>query len=397
MTLSRDSHARSMDIAFLADQQRRSGNLASARELFEQALDLEMDAIASLETSEGLAWDILHRSAGWLALDCNQPRLAEKLAARALSGEPNAEIARELREVIESANFHRHLEPLGIELQEGEVQLSLAGGLVSQGFTLLQDLITRANSFQAAVFRTVQRMKDLPYRDRVPKDIRNEYRVFASAPRMGSFAISFRLGQPVFQATLPNFLSANDVIREFIDLMEIASIDSEVENIAHRIPDPAYQRNFLGLARNLAPDGNRVSQVGFVVAQGTGPKILSVTKPGSLFPMSTLPDRGDSGMTINVSGMLRYADAGSKNRNRIRLVNADGESHDIEVPSGMMDDIVRPMWNSHVTVKGYRRRKQRIIRLQEIWESEPNSGLTRRNLSLGETPEVLDALRQRLI
>ena len=108
MTLSRDSHARSMDIAFLADQQRRSGNLASARELFEQALDLEMDAIASLETSEGLAWDILHRSAGWLALDCDRPRLAEKLACTSLAGEPDPGMAQQLREVLTEA--HKRME-----------------------------------------------------------------------------------------------------------------------------------------------------------------------------------------------------------------------------------------------------------------------------------------------
>ena len=107
MTLSGDSHAKSMDIAFLADQQRRIGNPALAKEMFEQALELELDAIASLEKSGGLAWDILHRSAGWLALDCDRPRLAEKLACTAL-GEPDPGMAQQLREVLTEA--HKRME-----------------------------------------------------------------------------------------------------------------------------------------------------------------------------------------------------------------------------------------------------------------------------------------------
>ena len=397
MTASKDSHSRAMDLAFYADQQRRTGNSTEALQLFEQALDLELNAISALEESQGLSSDVLHRSAGWLALDCNRPRLAEQLAARALSGEPNPVIAQELREVLEAANFHRHLAPLGIELQEGEVQLSLAGGLVSQGFTLLQDLMIRANSFQAAIFRIVQRMKDLPYRDRVPQDIRGSYRVFASAPRAGSFAISFRLGQPAFQATLPSFLGASEVITEFIDLMDIASSDSGASRILQRIPDSAYQRNFLGLARNLAPDGNRVSQVGFVVTQATGPKMLSVTRPSNLFPTSEPEEQMPAGSIFNVSGVLRYADAGSNNRNRIRLVNPNGVNHDVEVPPGMMDDIVRPMWNSYVTVRGYRRPRQRIVRLLEIWESAPDPDQTPTHFRLLEASEVDGGFQQPLI
>ena len=71
MSSVRDSHTRAMDAAFFAERERRRGNVDGASKLFEEALSLELDAIKGLNESDGLAWAVLHRSAGWLALDCN--------------------------------------------------------------------------------------------------------------------------------------------------------------------------------------------------------------------------------------------------------------------------------------------------------------------------------------
>ena len=72
--------------------------------MFEKALELELQALKELKETEGLRWSVLYRSAGWLALDCDQPRLAEKLACTALAGEPDPYIATQLREVLEAAH-----------------------------------------------------------------------------------------------------------------------------------------------------------------------------------------------------------------------------------------------------------------------------------------------------
>ena len=98
-----DLHNRAMELTDAAVRDRRQGNGAKAAALFEQALGYEMDALAGLEQSDGLADAILHRSAAWLALDCNQPRLAEKLACQALAGDPDPAIADQLREVLAAA------------------------------------------------------------------------------------------------------------------------------------------------------------------------------------------------------------------------------------------------------------------------------------------------------
>ena len=116
---------------------------------------------------------------------------------------------------------------------------------------------------------------------------------------------------------------------------------------------------------------------GFLAQMGENPqRSVLVTKQPSEFPPldAGIPVVTDSEV-IERSGTLRYADAssGAANHNRIRLINDDGSSHQVIVPSGLMDDIVRPMWNAHVTVRGTVRGRQRHIRLREIWESEPRS------------------------
>ena len=68
MNSVRDYHDIAMEFADLGIRNRARGQLEPALAYFEQALDFELAAIAELNQSDGLAWSILHRSAGTLAL-----------------------------------------------------------------------------------------------------------------------------------------------------------------------------------------------------------------------------------------------------------------------------------------------------------------------------------------
>ena len=63
---------------------------------------------------------VLLRSAASLALNCGKVREAERLAALGLAGEPPAEIAEELREVLERVQNVRQLEARGVTADGGE-------------------------------------------------------------------------------------------------------------------------------------------------------------------------------------------------------------------------------------------------------------------------------------
>ena len=95
-----DLHNKAMECVDHAVMERRRGNEKRATEFFEQALKFELNAIDALDDQNGLSWSILHRSAGWLALDCDKPRLAEELARKALAGNPHPKIAEELRDLL---------------------------------------------------------------------------------------------------------------------------------------------------------------------------------------------------------------------------------------------------------------------------------------------------------
>lgn len=97
-------HERAMDLVESAVLERMRGNPARTEELYAEALELELAAIRELEERDDRSeptWSVLHRSAGWMALNSNQLRRAEKLAAKALAGDPHPEIAEELRDLLE--------------------------------------------------------------------------------------------------------------------------------------------------------------------------------------------------------------------------------------------------------------------------------------------------------
>ncbi len=106
-----DLHNKAMEFADLADLERRRSNEERAAEFLEQALEFELAAIAELYDQDGLTWSVLHRSAGWMALDCNRPRLAEQLACKALAGDPHPEIAEELRDLLAETYARMYRKP----------------------------------------------------------------------------------------------------------------------------------------------------------------------------------------------------------------------------------------------------------------------------------------------
>ena len=369
-------HNEAMDIAFLADRARSSGDTEKAVELFRNALDLELEAIRQIREPGGIGWAVLHRSAGWLALRCRRPDIAKGLAIKALGEEVDPGIGVELEQLLQQAFFDQHLASDGIIMEEGEVSLKLVGRLVGAGFTLLSEFDTRATGFQTMIFRIAQRKLNLPYSGGVPSEIRNRFHTFISSPQVGSFAVSLRIGSIYQQAAFPRFLDFGEVLSEFMDLMDMVS-RAAMSEIEVRIPDQAYHRNFLGLAKKLAPDGDRISGVGFTSLSDGDVRTVSVKITARALTTPSFEGTGWVGESFNVSGFLRYADAGARQQghNQIKIVSEGGRAVDLVVPEGLMDDVVRPLWNTHVTAMATLRRRSRVLEMQEIWPSEPVSGL----------------------
>lgn len=95
------SHNKAMEFAERAFLAQIRGPRKNQTELFEKALQYELEAISKME-AEGRTeptYSVLHRSAGTLALHCNEFQQAREIVTKALNHDPHPEIADELREL----------------------------------------------------------------------------------------------------------------------------------------------------------------------------------------------------------------------------------------------------------------------------------------------------------
>lgn len=362
-------HREAMEVAEEASLERIKGDPSRAVQLMKQALAKEKVAAGTLanDTSMEPTRSVLYRSAASLALECGDARDAEKLISMALSGNPPDEIAVELRDLLEQVHLQRHLEQRGIELAPGEFQFSITGDAVGYGIARSEVFLGRIQDIEKLIYRTAERKSDRVFREKGRRDLRiaKDVEVFLTVPRAASLAVSFRLGQ---EPALPGFGRGDIVIKEMLDCMELLNA-SKTEELRSRIPDPSYYRSFYGLVRRIAPDGRAVRSVGFTAVQEGQERRLLLNVPQAELP--AIPEdleAKEKGEKIKVEGILKFADATKEDANEIKLVDDTGKKHHVQVPAGMMDDIVRPLWDYRVLVSGVRCGKK--ITLKDIRKME---------------------------
>lgn len=237
---------------------------------------------------------------------------------------------------------------------QDDVQVSLSGREVGFGFVESAELVGRINVATTLIGRIAERLRKLPFAEQgLRKATETDFPVLVSAPRSSSFAVTLRVGRQTIQPRLP--VETEKIIDELMDLMELVH-EADNKTLEKRIPEPPYLRNFLGLARKIAPHGERVRQVGFTVQRGDQARRLSVTRPASEIQFhtefDTATEADEAEKQVEVRGTLLFADATGGEANVIKIVDRDGKPHSVSVPEGMMNDIVRPMWNSKVVVRG---------------------------------------------
>ena len=365
MNESRAAHDQSMDLAFLADRSRAAGNLDEARRLYRRALESELTALDALKNPTPLTLAVMRRSAAWLALECDDTRLSEQIASAGLAEDPPPEIADELREVWEQANFGRHLHSRGLVLDDNEIEMTLSGPGVGSGITEWPAYRARMDDTLKMLTRITERRAERPFRHNGPPDatIRNYLNPHVSLPRAPSFSVSIRLGSR--QSHIPGALSLPEIPEVIDDFMTIvekvnASVEHQLEEL---IPNESYRRNALELAKQIAPDGTRIKQVGFTTHGVEGPRKVGFIRSKKDVHSSAANQSSPEEHIVLISGTLLFADARSRS-NEIRIVSADDAEHKVKVLPEMMDDIVRPLWHSEVLVRAVKRGK--TVTLTEI-------------------------------
>ena len=155
-----------------------------------------------------------------------------------------------------------------------------------------------------------------------------------------------------------------------LDCLELY-VATKVDALRERIPDPAYYWNFVSLARNVSPDGQAVRTVGFTALSAGQERRLLLSRPQTQEPEGLTLPVIEGPRKVTIRGTLKFADALKKEHSIIRVVDSEGRAQKVLVPPGMMDDIVRPLWDYEVTIIGLRERG--TIVLEDIRRSEGKS------------------------
>lgn len=374
-------HREAMEKTDHALEARQRGEVAVEAQLLREAFDLESKAAKLASGLSEPTRSVLLRSAASLALDCNLLVEAEKSICVALAGDPPNEIAEELRDLLEQVNFKRHLRLRGITLQAGEIQMSIAGRAVGYGIARADAFTDRVEKTERLLYRTVERTRRMPFRERGMPDraVRGNFELYLSVPRAASFAVTFRVGGSE-QLNLFGLSNAEQVIDELLECLDIFNHGDEAQ-LKGRITEEPYYRNFVGLARGIAPDGEEVDLVGFTTVRRGEVREVALKAGKSLgtslaADLSVLkPSSSQQESVIEISGVLKYADSLKEGKDKIQILDVSNVPHSIVVPPGMMSDIVKPLWETDVTVTGILRGK--TITLQNIRPRSSEASETR--------------------
>lgn len=356
-------HETAMDLAEDAERAKRRGNIEDAQRWFSEAFELEAQAAQQVAFGDEPTRSILHKSAAVLALDAGFNREAEKLILAALLGEPPFEIAEELRDLLERANFERHLLVRGETLNEGQLQLTMLGNAVGVGVALTNVVIQKVRDFEALIYRTVERMSNQPFREsgRIKKQIADDFSVYMSAPRAGSFAITLQLGTSK-QMSFEGYSRTDEIIDELVQCLALLQNNEEAD-LKGKIRNAAYYRNFVALGKKVAPDGVDISMVGITTSTQ---KTLQLTRKQEQIPIIPKDEQSNQSETtqeVKVEGTLRFAD--SVKETKIKIIDKKNKTYTIIVPEGLMNDIVRPLWDFPVIVTG-KKLKGKTLLLSDI-------------------------------
>ncbi len=361
-------HIKAIEIADIAFIKKFKGLLDEASLLFKEAFELEKAAAYSAkEQNVGEPTvSVLFKSAAALALNFNAFLEAEKLICLALYGQPPFEIAEELRNLLEDVYFQRHLQLQGISLNSTELQLVIAGRGIGYGMAKSDLIFDRINTFEKLTFRTVERKSGKKFRATgdVSKVIKMSFQPYLSVPRAASFAFTIRLGGLTQQMKMEGFDISTEIIEDIVENIRLVNL-ADYETLKSKIPDETYFKNFVGLSKELAPDGEDVNLVGLTIIRDGKQNDVQFTRNRNEISASTFVGddnlKAIDGKNVELTGRLFAA---NEDTNNIKLKIDGGINYSITVPDGL-GDIVKKYWGEQVKIKG-KELRAKVISLTDI-------------------------------
>ncbi len=353
---NRELHEEAMRLSHLAFVASEESNEKEALALYAQAYENEkkvaLDFLAN--TSKDFSKATLFKSAAALAKKAKLYREAEVMISFGLTIHAPASLLDELRNMQDEINFSRHLQLNGLQLDNSEFLLSLVGNAVSFGMIHSKEFLNRFQIIEQITYRVAERFGKMPYRTSggVSSEVKHLYEPYLSVPIAGSYGVTIRLSKPESQLEMFEKVRPQEVIDEILFCIEKIN-NNDVEAIEKHIQDSDYSKDFISKARALAPDGDKIKQVGLTVLRNGKEKTVSYQRVGKDIKANNKSTPSDNLHTNEATieqrqlvGILQVADA--KN-NKIKIVTENEGTKTVSIANGLKD-IVRIFFDEKVII-----------------------------------------------
>lgn len=359
-------HEQAMDWADKARSARRERNDDAYVEFMENAFELEKKAALMIQSEESEPTrSVLHRSAASLAFKCKKYREAEWLVSRALSGNPPEEILSELRRLNRKIYFQLRMRARGVTLSEQEFSMKLDGNEILNGLAPV-DLVThRISKLKKIFWHTIRQWNGLEFGSSARlKD--QSYTLWVSAFEPGSLDVVLKLGI-TGQMTFSNMGGFDTIFGRVMTNFSLLN-DGQFGQLQSHIADDEYYCNFVGLAKEIAPDGDDVVNVNLgAIVEGQRRQVTLVRQQQELTEVP-LPDLIQSTNGLHATdedqtlrGELQFADGRTEHK-QVKLTDIDSrKTWTIFVAEALMKDVVQPHFGEHVEIKGKRMARRNTL------------------------------------
>ena len=367
-------HRCSEELAASAKTALEDKDYEKAHKLFAEAASFEEQAFDGIPKDKVKTRSILAVSLAALLYKSKQFEKAEFTIYKLLGTESLQPFAiAQLRELLQVVCDERLLSDIKQCYSGESITVALRGGEIGAGTGPLDLILEKAAGFRSIIYRFAEWMSKYPLRlsGKPPKELTDLIQARVAEPALGSYQLEIRLTEPIqedfFQKSLFNPAELSDAIFDFYDQLTTG----DPNQIEKMIPQPEYRKAFLQLTNNIAPRGKRVREIGLYRTRNkTLQKVyLTDALPERVKKIIPKPQEQDKQKEYQLSGNLR---AVHLDENWLELTLSN-EAHEkcFTLPD-MLDEVVGPMVNRKVIVKGprIRRGKGEPLLVHEIEPSE---------------------------
>jgi hypothetical protein len=374
-----ESHRQAEVLAAEAAAALASGRKLEAFELYSKAAALERAAFGETPEEKQRTRSILAVSFISLLYKARKYTEAELgifalLASRQLL--PWAEL--QLRELLEAVTDEKLIqERLNRQYTGESITVALRGGDIGAGTGPLDLILEKAGGFKNLFYRFAEYVGNYPLRfsGAPPKALIDFLQVRATQASAGSYRLEIRLTEPTQLSFLERSPISPPVVSDTLFEFLRAVNAGKVETVEALVPHPGYRKALLELTRSIAPTGKRLTEIG--VYRGKGEEIetvyLTTALPERVRQFLPQKPRATGAEPEELQGVLR---AVHLDENWLEVTLPRSVQEKCDTMPDMLDDMVGPMVNREVIVRGTRRTKAgggpRRLMVEEIELAEPD-------------------------